>query len=246
MRNAESWRPTKCVWDKSANRFVPRRGGVSLGSLFSANLAMEHYAPLIKAFSQGALLDCGCGTCPYYEMYKNQVTSVTCTDWPQSGHTARYVDTVADLNAALPFAAEVFDSVLLTDVLEHIAEPRQLMFEIARVLKPGAHVMIATPFFYWLHEEPHDYLRFTEHALRRYCADAGMTVVHLSRYGGLPDVFLDLINKGIARWSRLSRFFAAAANTLSRTSIHRKLRQRTEASFPLGYFTVARKPLDMA
>lgn len=243
MRNRESWSPTKCVWDASAQRFVPRSSGVFAGSMFVAGLQVAHYEPIIRKFSKGRLLDCGCGACPYYGIYRDHVTAVVCTDWPDSGHTGRHVDAMADLNAPLPFASEVFDSVLLTDVLEHIAEPQRLVSEVGRVLRPGGYVMIATPFFYWLHEQPNDYVRLTEHALRRYCNQAGTTVIHLSRYGGLPDVFLDLINKSVAGRGAVSRFFATAARGASRIPLYGRLRVRTETSFPLGYFVVAQKVL---
>jgi len=46
------------------------------------------------------------------------------------------LDQMVDLTGALPFERGSFDTVLLTDVLEHIPEPTSLMCEIARILRP--------------------------------------------------------------------------------------------------------------
>src|SRR3954466_3291660 len=40
--------------------------------------------------------------------------------------------------AALPFGGATFDTALLLEVLEHVADARGVLAEIARVLKPGA------------------------------------------------------------------------------------------------------------
>jgi len=69
-------------------------------------------------------------------------------------------DVFAD-GAALPFADASFDTVLLLEVLEHVADARGVLAEISRVLKPGAVLLISVPFLYPIHDAPHDYLRFT-------------------------------------------------------------------------------------
>jgi SAM-dependent methyltransferase len=208
---------------------------VNPASRFICSLVIGPYARLIRTYARGVLLDCGCGQAPYYGIYRSHVTEVVCIDWEQSEHTSRHVDQFVDLNGPLPLASESFDTVLLMDVLEHIAEPGGLVAELARLLRPGGVLLAGVPFFYWLHEEPHDYFRYTEFALRRMAADAGLHVLQLEPYGGYPDVVLDLLNKAAARSELTTRIFLAGAQLMAGTRPYRRLRQRTGRTFPLGY-----------
>ncbi len=45
----------------------------------------------------------------------------------------------------MPFADASFDVVTLLAVLEHLAEPRRMVEEIARVLRPGGQVVLTVP-----------------------------------------------------------------------------------------------------
>ncbi len=46
---------------------------------------------------------------------------------------------------SLPFASGYFDHVVISEVLEHVASPRKVIAEAARVLKPGGRIYISTP-----------------------------------------------------------------------------------------------------
>src|SRR5205823_4250273 len=61
----------------------------------------------------------------------------------------------------LPFNQGSFDTVLSIQVLEHTPNPRKLVAEMARVLQKGGTLIPAAPFWFRLHEEPHDDFRFT-------------------------------------------------------------------------------------
>jgi SAM-dependent methyltransferase len=47
--------------------------------------------------------------------------------------------------AALPLAPRSVDVVIMAEVIEHLAEPRQTASEIARVLRPGGVCLLSTP-----------------------------------------------------------------------------------------------------
>jgi SAM-dependent methyltransferase len=51
-------------------------------------------------------------------------------------------------------------------VLEHTRNPRQVILEFARVLKPGGKLAMVVPFLWEEHQEPQDYFRFTRYGVR--------------------------------------------------------------------------------
>ena len=52
----------------------------------------------------------------------------------------------ADLNAChLPYRDGIFDAVSCLDVIEHVLDPRHLLRELARVLRPQGILVLTTP-----------------------------------------------------------------------------------------------------
>jgi SAM-dependent methyltransferase len=225
VRNAPTWQPTKFVPGPSGHGASPDPAFLAPGSRLAAELAVRAVEPAIRAHARGRLLDL--------------VSASVCVDWPGSHHASRHVDVFADLNAGLPLASSCADSVLLSDVLEHLAEPGHLLAEVARLLRPGGHLVLAVPFLYWIHEPPHDYFRYTEFALRRLCARAGLDVVSLEAYGGGPEVLLDVMAKLLAGSRTLLALHLAASRGLLRLGFVRRLSRRSRAALPLGYCLVA-------
>jgi SAM-dependent methyltransferase len=175
-------------------------------------------------------------------MYRDRVSEITCIDWSASAHGRIHVDQEVDLNQPLPFEVARFDTVLLADVLEHIARPAALLGELARILAPGGKVIIFVPFLYRVHEAPYDYFRYTEFALTRLGTDAGLEIVEIEPYGGYPDALFDLLNKGLTGSPILCSTFLAAARWFSGLALHARWRGNTARAYPLGYCAVARRP----
>jgi SAM-dependent methyltransferase len=245
LKNVEHWRPTKFVRNRSVLGASRDPAHVSISSRFVADIVAPYYERAIRVHAHGRLLDMGCGHVPLYDIYRDLVTENVCIDWQNSAHVNPYLDQVVDLTGALPLESGSFDTVLLTDVLEHIPEPMNLMCEIARILRPSGKLILGVPFFYWLHEVPHDYYRYTEFALRRYCELSGLRVVEIIPYGGLPEVLLDLVSKGLNFLPRALtvslRPLHTLASLLCKTKPVRKLSERTRSSLPLGYVLSAER-----
>jgi SAM-dependent methyltransferase len=81
---------------------------------------------------------------------------------------------------ALPHEDNTFDCVITTKIIfEHISEPELTLKEIARVLKPGGEAFLTIPFFRNMHQEPHDYFRYTEWGFRHLAKKAALDVVYV-------------------------------------------------------------------
>jgi SAM-dependent methyltransferase len=76
----------------------------------------------------------------YFAIGLNRVNSKKITD----NKPEKLLYTCADAQS-LPFPANTFDTVLCTEVLEHICNDYVVVKEIARVLKPGRVAIISTP-----------------------------------------------------------------------------------------------------
>jgi len=94
-----------------------------------------------------------------------------------------HLDVIADLSV-LPLANHSFDAVLCTQVLEHVREPRQVLREIARVLKPGGRLYLAAPQSWHQHQKPYDFFRYTSFGLRYLLETSGLNVISLTPMGG--------------------------------------------------------------
>ena len=124
------------------------------------------------------VLDLGCGERPWSALFGE--AHVIGVDIATEGARP---DVVA-LGAALPFADGSFDLVFTSQVLEHVPDDAPVLAECARTLRPGGALVLSVPFYWPLHEEPHDYRRFTHHGLRRALAQAGFGRVEIEADAG--------------------------------------------------------------
>jgi SAM-dependent methyltransferase len=245
MKNAELWHSTKFVTTTQGLMASRDPEQIGIGSRFIGDIQAKSYERALRDHARGRLLDVGCGKVPLYGVYRDLVQENVCVDWQNTLHPSIHLDYVVDLGVPLPFEDESFDTILLTDVLEHLAEPSMALKEMARILRPDGKLIIGVPFFYWIHEAPHDYHRFTEFALRQMCKVTGLDIVSLRAYGGLPEILCDLTAKFFESLPRplprILRPVHTLASLFDTTRFARRLSDRSRQSFPLGYLVVGRK-----
>jgi SAM-dependent methyltransferase len=162
----------------------------------SLALALAALAPQVQ---HGSILDVGCGVKPYEPLLARPGDRWTGVDHPTTMAGSYGVFTLADTFAdchALPFADGTFDTLLCTQVLEHVSDPGQVLVEAARVLRPGGVLLLTAPMTWPLHEEPYDFFRYTQHGLRHLLRGAGFEVLQEVQRGRgastLGQAFLDL------------------------------------------------------
>lgn len=126
----------------------------------------------------GRVLDVGGGE---VHRYKNLFScdTYTCMDV----YEGVGVDVVGSADA-IPFENESFDSIVCTQVFEHLAFPEKSAQEISRVLKKGGYVLITVPQWNELHEEPNDYWRYTRFGISALFERNGFETIHYEQRGG--------------------------------------------------------------
>jgi SAM-dependent methyltransferase len=124
------------------------------------------------------VLDIGCGQKPYHDLFRNA------QHW---GMDHGIVDTSPDFVGdalLLPIRDQSVDIVFATQVIEHVTQPHVMIRECKRILRPNGFLILSGPFFWPLHEEPHDFFRFTKYGFEQLLRDAGFSEWEIREDGG--------------------------------------------------------------
>lgn len=114
---------------------------------------------------KGILLDFGCGSKPYRELF--YVDEYIGIDIEKCSH--KHQDEKIDFfynGQKIPFNDGYFDSVFSSQVFEHIFNLDEILDELNRVLKPGGVLLVTVPFVWDEHETPHDFGRYTSFGIK--------------------------------------------------------------------------------
>jgi SAM-dependent methyltransferase len=201
----------------------------------------ESYAKSIGEHARGRVIDVGCGPVPLYGMYRPKAETITCVDWGNSLHDVNFCDGFFDLNKTWDLPSDSFDTVIATDVLEHLYAPATFFSEAARICAPGGKLILGVPFFYWIHEAPHDHLRHTEFSLRRFCEVNDLAVQELYAIGGAPEILTDILFKVLPLRGSIGRAAYWLARKALSIGMVRSMSMKTRKKFPMSYVLVASK-----
>lgn len=242
MKNRDLWQASKFVRVRGRLRGSRDRGEVGVGSRLISDLVAAQYDRHLPTHASGRLLDLGCGKAPLFAAYAPWVTEVTCVDWAPGAH----IDLPCDLSQPLPFGNDRFDTIILSDVLEHMPDPALLWREMTRVLAPQGKVIMNVPFYYSVHAHPHDYYRYTNFALERFAQINGLDLVLIAPVGGIVEIMADLLAKALSKLpgvgpplAMLTQFVAAGFGC---TRLGARVARVSSRHFPFGYFMIARRP----
>ncbi len=104
----------------------------------------------------------------------------------------------------LPIRKHSFDCVICSEMLEHTPDPKSVIEEISRVLKPGGIVLICVPFSTRIHADPYDYGRYTDYFWSETLTRYGFKIEVIEKQGLFWSVILDMVRDGLyavtAQW----------------------------------------------
>jgi SAM-dependent methyltransferase len=134
------------------------------------------------------LLDAGAGNFRYKEMLERKGYTYESQDFENvfekdslGLHT--YVCDIQEI----PVESQRYDTIICTQVLEHVTNPQRVFDELARILKPGGRIYLTTNFIFPIHGAPYDFYRFTNFGLQ-YLSD-----IEIASRGGWFSVCAKLI-----------------------------------------------------
>jgi len=187
--------------------FYPQILGVFLNPFYLARKglasAMYELAPRLS----GNLLDVGCGSKPYRELFS--VETYTGLDIDSENSRKRAIADAFYDGEKFPFSNAAFDCVLCNQVLEHVFNPSEFLGEINRVLPSGGLLLLTVPFVWDEHEQPYDYARYSSFGLKSLLERGGFAVVEHRKLGADASTICQLINaylyKVTQHWPKYSK-----------------------------------------
>jgi len=167
---------------------------------FNPNITFPAYLVrnrLLKGISKyatdlkGDLLDFGCGSKPYRDLFTvNSYTGVDIEN-PGHSHANEQIDFYYD-GKKLPFEEKRFDSVFTTEVFEHVFNLPEILPDINRVMKINGQILITCPFAICEHEQPNDFARYSSFALKDIMKKNGFEVVRFEKLGNSVETVTQL------------------------------------------------------
>jgi len=151
-------------------------------------LNFEEIKKWLETFEKDKLvLDLGCGRLTNsYLLEKYTCIYIDGADFDN-------VNIVCDFERRLPLKDQSVDRILLSNVLEHIYDPKMLFSEIYRVLKDDGECMALIPFAIQHHQEPFDFNRYTRYYLERTTREAGFHKIYIKDLGSLSNIMESLL-----------------------------------------------------
>ncbi len=132
----------------------------------------------------------GPGTCPYRSLFQHcDYHSHDLKGYDGGKHQGNsghgMIDYVSDV-FSIPVEDASFDTIVGTEVLEHVPEPIEALKEISRILRKGGNLLLAAPFVSGSHQLPFRF--YGGHTLqwyRHFCGRFGLDIVEIIPNRGL-------------------------------------------------------------
>lgn len=160
--------------------FNPGLLGVFINPFFFARRGLYSGVRKYAAELKGNVLDVGCGRKPYRNLFQVDQYIGMDIENPGHDHSNEEIDVYYD-GKTFPFEEAKFDSVMSSEVLEHVFEPEDFLREVNRVLKQDGRLLLTVPFMWDEHEQPNDYARYSSFGLKHVLEKNGFQVLSLTK-----------------------------------------------------------------
>lgn len=161
--------------------FQPSLFGLLINPLYIVHTGLFKYINELAPQIKGSVLDFGCGSKPYENLFINSDEYIGC-DIEASGHN--HYDSKIDYffdGKKLPFIDGKFDSVVSFEVFEHVFNLHEILKEINRVTKKSGLLLISLPFAWCEHEAPYDFARYTSFGISDILGQNGFEVIEYKK-----------------------------------------------------------------
>ncbi len=169
--------------------YMDENASRSINAYMSLN-TIRQYVP------SGKLLDVGCSTGYFLNAARLdfETFGVEPSEWASNYAREKLrLDFFTGTLEAAKFSTNQFDVVSMSDVIEHVPDPRQTLKEVHRVIKPGGILYMVTPDVgsitakilgskWWGLRPAHVYY-FSRKTMRQMLEEEGFEVIHLGSFG---------------------------------------------------------------
>ncbi|MDO8515572.1 MAG: methyltransferase domain-containing protein [bacterium] len=149
----------------------------------------KEFIAYASKYIKGSTIDLGAGSAKYRSIIEGRSSKYLTFD-VSSGDR---IDVVGDIQK-LPFKENNFDTIICTQVLEHVKKPWLAVKEMYRVIKPNGYSLVTVPFMLPYHAHPNDYFRYTREGLVSIFEDAGFKIINCQYYGSIFMVISEMIH----------------------------------------------------
>lgn len=126
---------------------------------------------------KGRVLDVGCGDSPYRHALNSSCTYTGIDIKNQAKFDYDRKDIIYFKGKKIPLKDSSIDSIICTEVMEHLEKPSELAVEMCRVLKKNGTAFITIPWSARYHYIPYDYGRYTPAAINKIFAGFSNVVI---------------------------------------------------------------------
>ena len=96
----------------------------------------------------------------------------------------------------IPVKNDYFDGIICSQLLEHVINPKKILKEAYRILKPSKPLLVTVPFLFRIHPDPNDYARYTDQYWEETFKEIGFENIKIKRLGTYFSVLADMIKNG--------------------------------------------------